>query len=153
MNSKTRTKNWRAVLKIGSGEPGFYESERIFSDWYGTEEEAKNAGLKLYSDTPGVNCERNRHTSVEMKEILVKPIEEKVTSVSEISQRDKDLAFAKKRAIEYLDRGDKQGCAMSFMSDANKWGLYSKESSAWNLLIVSMLNPSILDKKFIEGFN
>jgi len=146
MEFKTTAKNWRAILKIGSGEPGFYESECVFSDWYGTEEEAKNAGLKLYSDTPEVNGERNRHTSVEMKEKLVTPI-------SEISKRDKDLAFAKKRAIEYLDRGDKQECAMSFMSDANKWCLYSKESAAWQLLMMSMLNPLMINKEFIEGFN
>lgn len=53
-------------------------------------------------------------------------------------------------ALEYLDGGDKKNCILSFLSNSRKWNLYEKDSSIWELLTVAMINPSVIDTKFIE---
>lgn len=152
MESNNTKVLFRASLKVRSGKPGHSETECHHSNWYDTANEAKKAGLQLYDDVPEASCERNRHTFIEKKEVpCEKNVEKKEKSL--LSQRDKDLAFAKKRAIECLERNDKQQCIMSFLSDASKWNLFPKESTAWQLLMISMLNPSIINRSFIEGFN
>lgn len=40
--------------------------------------------------------------------------------------RAEDLAFAKERAMEYIDQGDVVQALSSFASDARKWGLLSE---------------------------
>jgi hypothetical protein len=70
------------------------------------------------------------------------------------SKRDEDLAWAKKRALEYLNRGDKKGALASFMSDTNKTAIYKAGDAASMLMVMAMMNCDMMvDKAFIEGFN
>lgn len=79
--------------------------------------------------------------------------ESEIVSSNWCDTREKAEAEAKKRALEYLDGGDKKNCILSFLSNSRKWNLYEKDSSIWELLTVAMINPSVIDTKFIEGLN
>lgn len=73
---------------------------------------------------------------------------------AKISKRDEDLAWAKKRALVYLDSGDKKGALASFMSDTNKTNIYKADDAASMLMVMAMMNcDTLVDKAFIEGFN
>jgi hypothetical protein len=75
---------------------------------------------------------------------------------SSIMTRDKHLAWAKERALEYADRGDAYGAMASLGSDLNKHP-GTKGHPGMELMMMLAMNghlnaPGEL-RKFIEGFS
>ena len=70
--------------------------------------------------------------------------------------REEHLEWCKKRAIEYVDKGDNTQAYASFMSDMRKHE-ETKDHSALDIftsmVFGGMLNTSTEMRKFINGFN
>jgi len=68
--------------------------------------------------------------------------------------RDEHLAWAKQRALEYLDRRDVQNAVTSIMSDLGKHSeLRRSADAAGAFAIAVMMRGSVQDaRRFIEGF-
>ena len=70
--------------------------------------------------------------------------------------RSEHLEWCKKRALEYVDKGDNVQAYASFMSDMRKHE-ETKDHSALDLftqmIFGGMLSTSMETRKFIEGFN
>lgn len=70
------------------------------------------------------------------------------------SDRAAKLAFAKKRAMDYLNAGNKKDAVTSLMSDFRKWEIYPDGHMSTILLLSAFMNPDVMvDAKFINGFN
>lgn len=70
--------------------------------------------------------------------------------------RGEHLAWCKKRALEYVDRGDVQTAWASFVSDMKKHPDTSDHSALELGFMLSMtgnLKSPMEMRKFIEGFN
>ena len=70
--------------------------------------------------------------------------------------REEHLAWCKKRALEYLDKGDVENAIASMMSDMQKHDETKLSSgsilSAMGLTIAMTRNPQDA-RRYIEGFN
>ena len=70
--------------------------------------------------------------------------------------REEHLAWCKKRALEYLDKGDVENAIASMMSDMQKHDETKLASgsilSAMGLVIVMSRDPQAA-RRYIEGFN
>lgn len=71
---------------------------------------------------------------------------------AEWAKRARSLKFAKGRALEYLDAGDKRSAVMSLQSDFDKAGVYERDSMPMMMLMTASMNPAMVDKAFITGF-
>lgn len=70
------------------------------------------------------------------------------------NKRTQLLKFAQKRAIEYLDAGDKRNALTSFASDSRKWKLFSEKQQSFidSMCLRGMMSGDV-DKEFFLGFN
>ena len=70
--------------------------------------------------------------------------------------REEHLAWCKKRALEYLDKGDVENAIASMMSDMQKHDetklISGSMLSAMGLVIVISRDPQAA-RRYIEGFN
>lgn len=70
--------------------------------------------------------------------------------------REEHLAWCKKRALEYLDKGDVENAIASMMSDMQKHDetklISGSMLSAMGLTIAMTRNPQDA-RRYIEGFN
>lgn len=70
--------------------------------------------------------------------------------------RGEHLAWCKKRALEYVDRGDVKNAWASFVSDMGKHPDTSDHSAlklGYMLYLSGNLNEPAEMRRFIEGFN
>ena len=70
--------------------------------------------------------------------------------------RDEHLAWCKKRALEYLDRGDDQQAFTSMLSDLTKHEDTAKHIGielGMTMMMVGFLNTSDSMRRWIVGFN
>lgn len=69
--------------------------------------------------------------------------------------REEHLAWCKKRALEYLDRGDIANAVASMISDLNKHPETAKMNSMIGMfgLMSAQNNDASSARRFIEGFN
>ena len=74
----------------------------------------------------------------------------------DMNDRAKHLAWCKKRALEYLDKGELQNAVTSMLSDLNKHPETEKSSGGMFAMlgIVSLRSGDPNEvRRFIEGFN
>lgn len=75
--------------------------------------------------------------------------------VEKARKREEDLAFAKKRAIEYIEHGDLTGAIDSMASDLTKWNIADPHLVAMMCLTIRM-NANLTAqevKSWVEGWN
>ena len=69
--------------------------------------------------------------------------------------QDEHIAWAKERALEYLDRGDRTGAVTSMLSDLQKHeetkGI-GKAMQTYGLFLLMNQKPDSDIRRFIEGF-
>lgn len=71
-----------------------------------------------------------------------------------MSARQSHLEWCKKRAHEYLDRGDVQNAVASMMSDLEKHPETAIKSPALHMLGIMAAQGGILEaRRYIDGFN
>lgn len=68
--------------------------------------------------------------------------------------REEHLAWCKKRALEYLDKGDVQSAIASMMSDLNKHEGTASQNGAINMLGIMHATQHDIPgaRRWIEGF-
>ncbi len=70
------------------------------------------------------------------------------------SDRAANLAFAKERAMEYLNAGNKREALLSLVSDFRTWEIYPDGHMSTMLLLSASMNLDVMvDANFINGFN
>lgn len=70
--------------------------------------------------------------------------------------RDEHLALCKKRALEYLDRGDMNNAVTSMLSDLTKHSdtkRIGETMAGYGIFLLLQKRDSREIRKFIEGFN
>lgn len=70
--------------------------------------------------------------------------------------RDEHLAWCKKRALEYIERGDPQAAMQSMLSDLAKHPETQNHAGillGFGLVMAGLLNTPEKVRDFVEGFN